>query len=308
MKNKFTFLSLISLITFSACDKIADPFPRELGKSIFLNDTEYIVDKDFNVGNTNELNSFIDDNTWGTASAPDNSAARFVLLEEFTGHKCTFCPRGTREIVRLDGIYGDTLIPVGIHAGGFAFPDPLIQGFDTDFRVEGGHGETYNGIFNVSVYPSGVVSRLDDASGLDQWAPDIEAIKNDSPIAILKMTNYFSASNNAVRSNIEITWLATKPEQYNLQLYLVEDHIIDWQLDLGTKNPTYDHRHILRKVVNDTFGKTLAAAVNGGSEKIEYIFSSNASWNPDNLEVVAFIYNSDENNRVAIQANAAHVK
>lgn len=308
MKNNLTIIAIFLLIAFSACDKIDDPFPSELGKSIFKDSTEFIVDQSFNVGNLNELNSFLNDNTWESKTAPDNSAARFVLLEEFTGHKCTFCPRGTREIVRLDGIYGDTLIPVGIHAGGFAFPETGTGKFFTDFRVDGGHGETYNGLFKVSAYPSGIVCRLGNATGNDQWEQDIRSLKNDSPIASLKMTNYYSSAQNAVRSNLEVTWLTTRPETYNLQVYLVEDHIIDWQLDLGVENPTYDHRHVLRKVVNDTFGKELKAAVNGDSEKFEYIFSADPSWKSDDLEVIAFIYNTDENNREVIQANAAYVK
>ena len=311
MKNILSFLSLILIITSISCDKVDDPFPSELGKSIYLKDTEYIVDKVLGVGNTNQLNSFIDDNTWESSSAPDNSSTKFVLLEEFTGHKCTFCPRGTREIIRLDGIYGDTLIPVSIHAGSFAIPEINTGKFFTDFRVEGGHGETYIGLFKTSTYPSGVINRVGDASNKDDWDLKIKTSKSNNPAAILKMTNYYSSAASAVRSEIEITWLKNKTEDLNLQLYLLEDHILDWQKDVDATpeaNSTYDHRHLLRKVINDTFGKDLQKLAVGETEKITYIFSVNGAWKPDDLEVVAFIFNNDVNNRNVLQANAAHVK
>ena len=308
MKKRSLIISLSSLVTFFACDKVDDPYPSELGKSIIYNNTEYIVDQSFGVGNINELNSFINDNTWESKSAPDNSAARFVLIEEFTGHLCVSCPQGTKEIIRLDGIYGDTLIPVGIHAGGFAAPERNTGRYSTDFRVEGGHGEVYIELFKANFNPSGVVSRLGDASKRERWEQDILSIKNDLPSASIKMTNYYSSVKNAVRSNIEITWLANIPEEFNLQLYLLEDHIIDWQYDAGVDIQYYDHRHVLRKVINDTFGKSLSTAVKDETEKFEYIFSVNPNWKPQDMEVVAFIFNNDDTNYEVIQSNAAHIK
>ena len=310
MKTKLFFGSIFLALFFSACEKIEDPFPRELGQSIFLNNIEYIVDQSLDVGTTNELNNFIENSTWTSISAPDNSETRFVLLEEFTGHKCTFCPRGTREIVRLDGELGDTLIPVGIHAGGFALPNIGASSYFTDFRVEGGHGETYNNLFQVSSYPSGVVSRLGNATGSDQWSIDINSLKNEKPKVALQMTNYYAliGQKPVIRSNISITWLKTLPEDYNLQLYLLEDHIIDWQLDLGTDKSDYDHRHVLRKVINDTFGKALENAIIGETETIEYIFEFDPAWKADDIEVVAFIFKNDDTDKEVVQANATYIK
>ena len=45
---------------------------------------------------------------------------RRVLLEDFTGQKCRNCPKAHREISSLKEVYGDNLIAVSIHAGGYA--------------------------------------------------------------------------------------------------------------------------------------------------------------------------------------------
>lgn len=308
MKKLVLFVFSLSMI-FTACDKVEDPFEGVTGQSFSFEDgVEYITEPSLGINDTAALRAFIDNNTWVSKTAPDNSSQRFITLEEFTGHTCTFCPDGTKEIVRLDGIYGDQLIPVSIHAGSFAQPVTTGNKYTTDFRVPEGRGETYRITFNVAGYPSGIVSRIrTNSSGKDTWAQDIAAIKDDSPKAILAMTNYYSSQANAIRSQIEITWNETLPEDYNLQLFLVEDNIVDWQLDNGVEIENYNHRHVLRKVINDTFGKTLEKGVDGESVSFQYIFSVNAAWKANDLKVVAFIFNRDSNSYEVIQANSASI-
>jgi len=42
---------------------------------------------------------------------------RNVLVEDFTGHKCGFCPRATRAAYDLKQSYGDRMIVLSVHAG-----------------------------------------------------------------------------------------------------------------------------------------------------------------------------------------------
>ncbi len=309
MKSLRTLLFLGTILVFASCDKIDDPFPSNVGQSIDYQGTEYIIDQTFGVGNPNELLSFLNNHQWISKTAPDNSAQRFVLLEEFTGHRCTFCPNGTKEILRLDNKFGDTLVPVGIHAGNFAIPDPAGSKFFTDFRVPNEDGEEYLKVFNVSGYPSGLVSRAKaNASGPTTWENDIKTNKNKAAIATLAMTNYSSPTSNAIRSNLSITWNRNLSSEFNLQVFLVEDNIVDWQLDNGSEEEFYNHRHVLRKVVNSRFGKELEAVVKDETIDFEYIFSYEADWNVNNLDVVAFLFNRDASSYEVIQVNAAHVK
>lgn len=310
MKNIFIIL-IANLIIHTSCEKIEDPLPNLVGTLIDYKGVDYIVDTSFNVGNPNKLLEFINNNTWENSSAPDNSNVQFVLLEEFTGHKCIFCPRGTREIIRLDEEYGDTLIPVAIHAGAFSAPFPGQNKYFTDFRVEGGHGETYNTLFQVNRWPSGVINRVGPVTDRDVWDNKIMNAISSSPVASIKLNNFYSESRLAIRSEIEVTWLKETNASLNLQVFLLEDHIIDWQLDADASpqdNPNYEHRHVLRKVINDTYGKQLKPSVVGETEKITYIYPIKSNWKADDLEVVVFIHNPDASNLEVIQANAAYIK
>lgn len=308
MKKLILFASITALMT-QACDKIDNPIPKDAGNSIGGGSTEFIVDPSLGLTNQTDLDAFIASKTWDSISAPDNSAKRFVILEEFTGHTCKECPAGAREIERLVGVYGDQLIPVAIHASNFAEPRRAGTMFRSDYRVDGGHGETYVSDLNISAFPQGVVSRTTpNGRRIAQWETDILAVKDDAPAATLRLKNFYSSADTLVRINIEIEWNQTLTADHNLQVHLLESNIIDWQLDGNTVVSDYNHKHMLRKVVNDTFGKLLKSAVAGDKETIEYITTFKSSWKPDDLEVVAFIFNNDPSSYEVLQGNAAHVK
>lgn len=328
MKN-YRILSVIVLLVSAmiSCDVIDDPIPENQGQilggslisdslrndsafnAVVDTNTLYVSDPSLNINDFIDLFNFINKNDWLEKNAPNNDNQRFVILEEFTGHYCTFCPDGTREIVRLDNKYLDTLIPLGIHAGTFAKPRSLNGKYSTDFRVPNGDGEAYQNIFNVSGYPSGIVSRINaNASGLATWEQDIVNNKNKTVLASLQVTNNTDSTINAIRTKVEIEWKSNLSEAYNLQLFLLEDNIIDWQLDNGVEDSTYNHRHVLRKVVNSRFGNDLDPAVAGNKVVYEYIYEYNAAWKFKDLEVVAFIFERDQNSLDVIQANASKLK
>lgn len=300
-----------ALVVFNACDKIDDPIPASEGSSFQLDgDTEFIVDSELNIGTADSLRDFIANKVWDTVVSPNNSAQRFAVLEEFTGHKCKECPNGAREIQRLVGVYGDQLIPVAIHAtNGFAAPESSGNKFRTDFRLQSSQGETYLSDLNIGALPQGIVSRTTPrGSQINQWESDFLAIKDDVPVASLQMKSYYAGSDTLVRVQIDIEWLRTLSETYNLQVHLLESNIIDWQLDGNIEVPDYNHKHVLRKVVNGTYGKTLKAAVAGDKESIQYITTFKSAFKPQNMEVVAFVFDSDPASYEIIQANAVHVK
>lgn len=308
--RKINILFLL-FVTLSSCDKIDDPIPATAGDTFELDgDTEYIVDPSLNIADANELLDFISSRDWDTVTSPNNSLQRFAVLEEFTGHTCNNCPDGARRIEQLVGVYGDQLIPIAIHASNqFATPYPSGDKFRSDHRVEGGHGEIYLNDLNIGALPQGIVSRSTRrGSQINQWEPDFLAIKDDNPIASLKVTSLYSGSDTLVRVQIEVEWLIASTETYNLQLHLLESGIIDWQKDGALDVPDYNHKHMLRKVVNGTYGKELKPVAIGEVEKIQYITTFKPSFKPENMEVVAFVFNSDPNSYEIIQGNAVELK
>lgn len=266
------------LTVFVSCDKIDDPFERKLE---LIDTTQQITDY-----------------------------TRYVLIEEFTGHTCPNCPDGAREVQRLDSIYGKKLIPVSIHAGYFAKPhNPPNTSYLTDFRTT--EGEAYNTTFALEAYPSAMVSRKDNGSGnkvlsKGSWENAIANFVDDTAKVTVSTTNIYDNSQRQLNTKVKIKWLSNDTGSYKLQVYLIEDHITDWQLDGSFDNPNYDHRHVFRKSLNGIWGIDIATSNTNDSATFEYSSQLNASWDENNCEIISFIYHSSTYE--VIQANEAAVK
>lgn len=310
MKNNlFLLLAFIGLL---ACDKVDDPYPEVQEQSFALDgDTQFIIPDDLGIQDTNELRNFILSRDWKETNSPNNTTKRFITLEEFTGQKCINCLPASKEIVRLDSIYEEQLIPIAIHAGTFARPDQNPNSLYTqDLRDVNEMGDEYAKLFGIPSYPQGIVSRLNGAevTNKDSWQTKIISIKDDAPKASLNITNYYSDSIQVLRSQIEIEWNESLNENYNLQLYIVEDSILGNQKNGFQDVLNYNHRHVLRKVVNGKFGKSLGSANQGSTLSFQYFIPFESSWKVEHLELVAFIFDTDASSYEVIQANAAYFK
>src|SRR5690625_7534013 len=71
-----------------------------------------------------------------------------VVLEEFTGINCVFCPDGHRIAQAIKDQNPDDVFLINVHVGGFAKPGSG----QTDFRIS--FGTEFNNKFIVQAYPS----------------------------------------------------------------------------------------------------------------------------------------------------------
>lgn len=305
--NKINLILIALLFGIVSCDTVDDPIPKDIGQDILYEGVTYVVDPVLGVGNINGLLELIEGNTWAEKNGGDNSTTRFIVLEEFTGHQCIFCPDGTKELLRLDSVYGEQLIPVSIHAGGFA--EPSAGKYETDYRVLP-HGDIYQNEFDVQGYPTGLVSRIGaTVQPKNDWGISIADIEDDSPIVELRMTSYYSQESNIVRVRLTTVFNTAPQVNYNLQLYMLEDNIRDWQKDFSKGDiENYNHRHMLRKVVNGTYGRALENVVVDEEIIIEYILPLAGAWKPGDVEAVAFIFDSDPESYEVIQGNATKIQ
>jgi hypothetical protein len=278
MKKLFFPLFIFTTI-FISCDKIDDPIPDD-----FVS-----------------IEGIIWDDSLYTESSP---TMRKIVLEEFTGQKCTYCPDGAREIARLDSIYTNQFIPISIHAGIFA--DPNGSGAPNDFRTTAGN-DFYIAAGSPGL-PGGIVSRLNNAttSAISQWEIDLNSIKNDVPKVSIGLSTLYDDSTRTLKTVVSTKWLATQTGNFNLQVYLLEDSIVAYQLDNSVAIPNYMHRHMLRKGVNGSFGTPIPSSNIGDIDTQEFATEINPSWNKDNCIVVVHVYKASPNYEI-IQGEELHI-
>ncbi|MBL7946026.1 MAG: Omp28-related outer membrane protein [Flavobacteriales bacterium] len=231
---------------------------------------------------------------------------RKVLLEDITGHRCNNCPRAARIAQALkDDLYGENLILVGVHAGGFAPPyAPIGDGFyDSDHRTP--DGISYQQAFSVSFFPAGLISRRSFASSdivsEGSWGAAVSEIIGQ-PSAFDLSIDTIIIEGGSVSATIDLSFVEDVEGDHNLVVYLVEDHVVDWQLDSEATPPdveNYDHRHMLRANLNGTWGQPVVTGSVAAGQTVTVnlpAYALNPAWNTANLYLVAWVYNttSDE--------------
>jgi hypothetical protein len=245
----------------------------------------------------------------------DLTGGRKVLVEDYTGHKCGNCPRASKAIYDLKSLYGDKLIIVAVHAGGFATPFPPNAPYYTyDFRTpEGTQLDTDFGI-SAAGNPNGLVNRRNINGSYiissTDWAGQVADVLSSTAVVPVKLTitNSYDDASRTLTTDISSEFFTTIQGTYKLTVYMVEDSIINWQKDydvLPNDIPDYVHREVLRGSMNGTYGEVISPTIIGNVINTTYTASLGSDWNAKHLSVIAFIY--DEATREIIQVEQTPV-
>lgn len=244
MKKLLFFIPVLAFF-ISSCDKIDDPFPPNLDVS----DTGIVWDD--------------------SVESESNGGVRYVLMEEFTGHTCTNCPAAATEIERLrKKVFGKKFIPIAIHATEtFAAPKDLsgapAGSYQTDHRTpESLEYENESAFGVLKGLPRGMVSRRGESVVKDKWKSECDKVFNNpgSTVANINIKNYFDDSTKIFQTRVSIEWLQAYSGDMNLQIQVLEDSVVDWQLDGSTHVEDYVFKHLFRGSVNGAWGTPLPAA------------------------------------------------
>lgn len=221
---------------------------------------------------------------------------RAVLIEEFTGQMCQNCPEGHRMLESLKKQYGDSVIPVSIHASSLAISGMLgnLQGLKTD------DGDIYYNRDGIEKLPSAVVDRSGGALDLAQWSGAVrEELKKDTPVRITLSASYDNVSNQITA---DIDMKSTKPVNCTLQVWLTEDGIVSYQVDGSQHLIDYVHNHVYRATMNTVDGENVNITDVTTLSK-SYSIEADSKWVPSNMTAVAFVFD----NSGVLQAASAPV-
>ena len=119
-----------------------------------------------------------------------------VILEEYTGSNCTYCPDGHKIANEMAAEYPGRIFPINIHAGGYA---PLSYPNMTTAA-----GNEFNGSFGVNSYPSGVINRATGPIGRNMW--EDKSVEQMHKTAIVNIAGDYTinASTRTAQITVEI--------------------------------------------------------------------------------------------------------
>lgn len=234
--------------------------------------------------------------TWQVSTSPQS---RNVLLEEFTGIHCGFCPKGHLIANTLTRATNQVVV-VAVHAGFYAVP-----GYDEpDYRTE--EGTAINDGFCISGYPSGMVNRLPYQSGGDvvlgrsSWTPAAKLIVEETAPVNLYMQSTYSDQDRSLSVHVEGYLLAdTLKDNLKLNVLWTQSNIIGPQ-NGANMGDEYVHQHMLRDYLSDAWGDAITPVEGGRYFQQDYTVTLPTAINdvtvkPQDIQLVAFVTQDKQN-------------
>lgn len=237
---------------------------------------------------------------------------RIVLLEEFTGKGCTNCPKGSREIENLLTRFPDNLVVVSLHAGFFANPQIFHIG-QYDFRTA--EGEILYDYLGPNLgYPAGVIDRTPVNNEMqlsaNAWASAITNEIQETPAVEFTIDHEYTPSTRELIVTINGIGKESVTGDIRVSIMLTESGIVDAQDDLeaGGIVQNYVHNHVLRAMLTPAKGAPFATNLIAG-QTFSPTFTGvlDAAWDPQKMEIVAFISLVNGGSFPVLQAGSAQL-
>lgn len=222
---------------------------------------------------------------------------RKVVLEDYTGTWCGYCPSLDAAIKEV-ALMTDDISVVAIHNN-----DDLALAIEPTIRAE----------FDVFGFPSGRINRTTHWGSALNFPTSVvtDLAGNESPIAISitsQLSNGTLLTKINVASEVDI-------QDKKLVVYLLEDGIIRDQTNyfnndetspyfgLGDPIPNFELNHVLRATLSDAFGDPMANTAALTDFEANYSFDIPGDFVVNNLSIVAMVVELDNS-----AVNSQHAK
>ena len=190
-------------------------------------------------------------------------AHRNVILEEFTGRGCQYCPDGHAIANQFAADHPGRFWAINVHAGGYALT--TYPNFNTT------DGAAINGGFAIDGYPAGVVNRsTGNGQGRNVWSSIANQQMNQSAECNVAGIVIVNPVTRTATITVEVYYTGNSSVNENyLTVAMVQDSILGSQSGGSTWNPgqmignQYVHMHVLRDIITETWGDAIAPTTQG---------------------------------------------
>lgn len=220
-----------------------------------------------------------------------------VLVEDYTGTWCGFCPRLAYNLEEAEAL-NPAVIGVGIHSGDV---------------METSYTSVLEAAYTVVAYPTGRVNRN------IRWNESVEQplsyLEDKQPLGLAINS---SISGSTVNAELKVHYDLGTSDQHKLVVYLLEDGVLYDQTNYlnddpdspwyqaGNPIPNFEHNNVLRDIYTNALGDIIpsSSTVTGNVYMRNFSVTVPSSiQNINNLELVAFVIGA--NGRVINTQHAA---
>jgi hypothetical protein len=288
------FFVLLLGISLSSCDHVDNPYPPSV--NLELDTTLY-------PGNWSDYVA----NEWPQFTANSNTN-RNILIEDFTGHQCVFCPAAADLAHAIHEANPSRVFTASIHAGPTGIGDfqvvtpPLYPiDFTNDQGLEIGtyFGNNDGGFIGN---PRGTINRFNNGfifQSPNSWTSMVNTMLSENilKVNIQSKLNYYPQTKGAFL-HVEVEKLDQNlTNELGIVSYLIEDSLVgDQKMNDNSHNSSYVHRDIHRSNLNNqAFGRALTSDdLTNGKYYVNYSFvvpnQLDGNFNAENMHVLIYVY------------------
>ncbi len=224
------------------------------------------------------------------STSPENKK---VILEEYTGIHCTWCPSGHEIAQSLQDSNPNDVYLINIHVGGYAVP----SGNEPDFRTP--FGTAIANEAGVSFYPAGSVNRHvfsggSSAMSRTDWGSAANTILSESSYVNVGVEAEIDVSTGDLTVHVEAFYTGDSQESTNLlNIAILQNNTTGPQTGGGSGN-NYNHMHRLVHMMTGQWGETITTTTSGSfvDETFNYTLPADYNGVPvklEDIEIVAFV-------------------
>ncbi|MFA7082360.1 MAG: Omp28-related outer membrane protein [Bacteroidales bacterium] len=232
-------------------------------------------------------------------------ANKNVVLEEYTGKSCGYCPDGHKLANIFANANSGRVVLLNIHQGSFANGTPNYKTI---------WGDALANQTGLTGYPSGTVNRrvfsgANSALDRGQWATKGAIVLNEPSFVNVASKAYIDTVTRIITVDVEVYYTGNADSKVNLiNVALMQDSVLGPQSGM-TSNPgqvmggQYVHMHMLRHLFSNQFGDALIGEGNviasGTFFTKRYVYTLPESINSiplvlKDLNVVAFVSKNNQ--------------
>lgn len=212
--------------------------------------------------------------------AIESQFVRNVAVFEFTGAWCTFCPSGYSNmnfVISRNSAYKETVHIMAFHSSGEGIDDLAIPETDkimSDMKIGTGFPSfltdlrTGGGLADGNTFKSSLVEAF------EQY-PSHCGVALESQIA-----------DGKIKVNAKLH--SEKTSSYRIAVFVVEDNVKYYQKDGSLTYDSYNHRHVVRRIISSSYKGDRLGDVKAGEEvSKEYETNVDPAWNAGQVYIYA---------------------
>lgn len=220
-----------------------------------------------------------------------NPENKKVILEEFTGIYCVYCPQGHAIAQSIKDANPNDVFLINIHQGSFAAP----SGNDPDFRTQWGNAIAAQS--NLVGYPAGTVNRhhfpgtaqnggTGTAQSRGTWAATANQTMATSSYLNMAVEAELDIQTNEMTIHVEAYYTGSSPQSTNkLNIALLQNNTLGPQTG-GNAGNQYNHMHRLIDMITGQWGEDVTPTTAGSFIDRTYNYTVPADHNGIPIEIL----------------------